>query len=37
MKKIHRKYCIALTLLLVFALLKVTLVPNLSTPPCTAR
>ena len=29
MKKIHRKYCIALTLLLVFALLKVTLVPNL--------
>ena len=29
MKKIHRTYCIALTLLLVFALLKVTLVPNL--------
>ena len=29
MKKIHRKYCIALTLLLVFALLKVTLVSNL--------
>ena len=29
MKKIHRKYCIALTLLLVFALLKVTRVPNL--------
>lgn len=29
MKKIDRKYCIALTLLLVFALLKVTLVPNL--------
>lgn len=29
MKKIHRKYCIALALLLVFALLKVTLVPNL--------
>lgn len=29
MKKIDRKYGIALTLLLVFALLKVTLVPNL--------
>ena len=29
MKKIHRKYCIALALLNIFALLKVTLVPNL--------
>ena len=27
MKKIHRKYCIALALLIIFALLKVTLVP----------
>ena len=32
MKKIHRKYCIALALLNIFALLKVTLVPHLQHP-----